>query len=677
MMVVAMVPIAKRPRVGSSPRLRRPVEIRTELLLLVVAIAVQTSGKAPPAEAVRLHQQCAYAKADGLSGVGELLHNGVCIPSGEGAWPPPAWYRGPSTPLPPYLQDCPATSAGDRHVTGLNCRPSAITIDIGRQLFVDDFLVDTNRTNASREFHAASMADDDASGVNPVIRPSLPWEASGQYLPAWGSTRSVLPFPGGVWYVRDAAPARRFQMYYYVPSGPTGVAHSADGVQWNKLGTGPGGSSGPLGLNTIATPTKLSASSTIWYNANPPLNDSQRWSMGFQPVQLCNLYPTQRNPAFGDCSGTCDLPCATAILTSVDGLNWTVQVREGGAEGDASSFFYEPFRQKFVLSMKSGRYGRSRDYAEGDTLAQAAVASKDKKHPPVYWASADDKDHPCQPGGSGTHAEIYELMANAYESVTVMLISIFQGKGVNSNSSFAVDEHDNVALGFSRDGFHYSRTDPPLHARYREPFIREACPSWTAETAKSDPNCSNSSRWNFVNVQPTGGGFLVFENEIRFYVSGRRPNHGTNFVDGHSEIAVGIARLRRDGFASFSTPSFAVVTTHPVKFSGSFLWINAKVPATGSLAVEVLDYAGYVLEPWGKKNSTALVDVDKTKIEIRWNHGRNLAAAAGQAVRLRFELRGGAQLFSFWVSSQPCGASNGFVGAGGPDYPSQRDNSCA
>ena len=291
-------------------------------------------------------------------------------------------------------------------------------------------------------------------------------------------------------------------------------------------------------------------------------------------------------------------------------------MNEGGTAGDASSFFYEPFRRKFVLSMKSGQYGRSRDYAEGDTLAEAAQASRSTAHPPVYWASTDLHDHPCQPGGGGTHAEVYELMANAYESLTVMLISVFQGKGVNPNSSYPVDEHDNVALGFSRDGFHFSRAPPPPDAQYREPFIREACPSWTAATARVDPNCSNASRWNFVNVQPTGGGFLVFEDEIRFYVSGRRPNRGTDFVDGHSEIAVGLARLRRDGFASFSASSFGAVTTQPVLFSGAFLWVNAIVPPGGSLRVQVLDSAGAVLEPWGQANSTVLTDVDATKTRM-------------------------------------------------------------
>ena len=79
-----------------------------------------------------------------------------------------------------------------------------------------------------------------------------------------------------------------------------------------------------------------------------------------------------------------------------------------------------------------------------------------------------------------------------------MMISIFQGKNVNKNTSFAVDEHDNVALGFSRDGFHFTRASPTSGQQYRTPFIQEACPQFTAATAKTAPACSNSSRWDFV-----------------------------------------------------------------------------------------------------------------------------------------------------------------------------------
>ena len=88
--------------------------------------------------------------------------------------------------------------------------------------------------------------------------------------------------------------------------------------------------------------------------------------------------------------------------------------------GDASSFFYNALRGKYVMSIKTGFWGRSRDYAEGDTLEAAALQSRTAH---VKWASTDGSDHPCVQGGTGTHAEVYELMAVAYVSDAACLRS--------------------------------------------------------------------------------------------------------------------------------------------------------------------------------------------------------------------------------------------------------------
>ena len=45
--------------------------------------------------------------------------------------------------------------------------------------------------------------------------------------------------------------------------------------------------------------------------------------------------------------------------------------------------------------------------------------------------------------------------------------------------------------------------------------------------------------------------------------------------------------------------------------------------------------------------------------------GLNLARLSGKPVRFEFELTCGA-LYSFWVSSDPTGASRGYVAGGGP-----------
>src|SRR5215475_2100661 len=83
---------------------------------------------------------------------GETLYNGIRLPS---PWPPRRTYSREPMPL-PYL---------DRP-------PAVIPIDVGRQLFVDDFLI--ARTDLPRTFHAAKCHD-----ATPVLKPDQPWEKEG------------------------------------------------------------------------------------------------------------------------------------------------------------------------------------------------------------------------------------------------------------------------------------------------------------------------------------------------------------------------------------------------------------------------------------------------------------------------------------------------------------------
>ena len=66
----------------------------------------------------------------------ETLHNGIRLPP---VWPPVVVESAPTASRPPYL-----TSP-----------PNVIPIDLGRQLFVDDFLIE--RTTLTRTLHAAQF----------------------------------------------------------------------------------------------------------------------------------------------------------------------------------------------------------------------------------------------------------------------------------------------------------------------------------------------------------------------------------------------------------------------------------------------------------------------------------------------------------------------------------------
>lgn len=143
---------------------------------------------------------------------GEISYNGICTPA---EFPPRQNYSR-SVPHPPYLKD----------------PPPLINITIGRQLFVDSFLI-ANASGIQQVFHAAQYYEE-----NPVLKPDQPWEGT-----------FALPFSGGAWWEDDED---RLALWYrcgggYASgseadiderSGPsstgTCVAYSRDGVHFSK-----------------------------------------------------------------------------------------------------------------------------------------------------------------------------------------------------------------------------------------------------------------------------------------------------------------------------------------------------------------------------------------------------------------------------------------------------------
>src|SRR5262249_39249488 len=128
---------------------------------------------------------------------GETLYNGIELPV---VWPP-RLTRFPTAVtqdpvVPPYLKSPPAV----------------IPIDVGRQLFVDDFLIAD--TTLQRTFHQPVYHE-----ACPVLKPDRPWEGS-----------SAMPFSDGVWY----DPQDELFKIWYKTSNATCCATSRDGIKWDK-----------------------------------------------------------------------------------------------------------------------------------------------------------------------------------------------------------------------------------------------------------------------------------------------------------------------------------------------------------------------------------------------------------------------------------------------------------
>jgi hypothetical protein len=138
-------------------------------------------------------------------GGGKVLYNGIRLPD---EWPPRNEHLSSEPPEVPYL----------------NSPPGVIPIDVGRQLFVDDFLVESSTMR--RRFHQADLIQ------TPVLRPDKWWELH-------GGRGSAMVYSDGVWYdPQDHV----YKMWY--SSGASGFdgprnsltlyATSTDGFHWQK-----------------------------------------------------------------------------------------------------------------------------------------------------------------------------------------------------------------------------------------------------------------------------------------------------------------------------------------------------------------------------------------------------------------------------------------------------------
>ena len=102
------------------------------------------------------------------------------------------------------------------------------------------------------------------------------------------------------------------------------------------------------------------------------------------------------------------------------------------------------------------------------------------------------------------------------------------------------------------------------------------------------------------------------------------------------------------------------------------------ISVPSSVTVTVLDGMGAPIAPFTAANCVPITK-DSVRQPVSWKGAADLVALAGKQVKLRFELSGRAQLYSFWVSKSTCGESNGYVAAGGKGFTGMTDTagSCA
>jgi hypothetical protein len=519
-------------------------------------------------------------------GIHNMLYNGIELPQ---EWPP-------RTEKPASFQPM--------RVPYLETPPAIIPIDVGRQLFVDDFLVASS--SMVRTFHSPVKYPG-----NPVWFPQTPYELN-ETLPP-----TAIPKCGGVWYdERD----QLFKMWYMASYlGAMAYATSTDGIHWERpeLDVVPG-------TNLILSPDLHPDSGTVWLDRETR-DDSQRFKMLIREPNTQikgNYFPG-------------------LLMTSSDGIHWSPPV-ETGPMHDRSTFFYNPFRHRWVQSIRSWipPRNRTRQYWEAEAF-YASGQWRDGEQ--IFWAGADGMDESGE-----APAELYNLDAVAYESLLIGFYQILKGPPNVIGENNGQPKLTELVFASSRDGFHWHRPD-------RRAFIG----------ARREPGS-----WEYGYVESTGGICLVVCDELWFYYSAYAGDPKRVSADWHvsgmyGNGAVGLAKLRRDGFASMrSKIPGASFTTRPLRFSGGHLFVNANT-AGAPLTVECLDENNQVIAPFDKERCLPFLG-NSMATEIHWREA-DLKMLAGQPVRFRFQSDRG-DLYAFWVSPNSTGVSGGYPAAGGPGW---------
>ncbi len=157
---------------------------------------------------------------------GELLYNGIVLPQ---QWPPQR-----------EVVQSPEVASY------LISPPDVIDIDVGRQLFVDDFLI--QETTLARTQHRPAFFED-----NPILTTGGP-----------DTDGFAMPFSDGVWF--DPADGL-FKLWYFGGDGNMlSYAHSVDGENWIK----------PQLANAVVADTNQVLrvvgrdSATVWMDLNDP-----------------------------------------------------------------------------------------------------------------------------------------------------------------------------------------------------------------------------------------------------------------------------------------------------------------------------------------------------------------------------------------------------------------------
>ena len=452
----------------------------------------------------------------------------------------------------------------------------------------------------------------------------------------------AAPFSDGCFYDPED---KLFKLWYMAACfDGAALATSSDGIHWERpdLDVVPG-------TNLVLSPRDNYRRDglSVWLDHEAE-----------DPAERFKMYVYEREGKIGE-----NLNSVGGFqLTSPDGVHWKWRGKIGRTS-DNSTFFYNPFRKKWVFTVRAvgrlappwadepwgggpGRRGRARSYWENEDFL-AALGEWDG-YDPVFWLGANKLDPKRSDYDIGREPQLYKVDAVGYESLMLGLLQLHYGPPNSLCAKQGFPKLTELQLAFSRDGFYWDRTS-------RETFIG------------GSPHEKDS--WGRAYIHSAGGVCNVVGDNLHFsygaFQGDESKLHPVQYWNGmYANASTGLAVLRRDGFASMEAEEReGILLTRPVTFNGKHLFVDME-GSRGRLYVEVCQPDGKPM-PGFTRDDCLPTSTDGTKQIIAWKEGDNLESLAGKPVRLKFYLTK-SRIFAFWVSQNRQGASGGATAAGGP-----------
>lgn len=366
---------------------------------------------------------------------------------------------------------------------------------------------------------------------------------------------------------------------------PSCYATSTDGIHWTKPALGIISFNGSSANNMFTT---LARGVSVMHT---PFNTNQ----------------SRRYTFFG--TGSANFVGAW----SSDGIHWSgVPNNPLMSPGDTGHAAWDPLQSRYLAYVKMSGYPNG---LQCRCVAFSQTTNFTSWPDPYLIMMPDAFDDRWVPPDTIQRTHFYALNAFSYESMYLGLLLIFRA---TDNEGY-YDGPMFVELISSRDGVH-----------------------WTREEGDRPPTLplGPAGAWD-DGILETATHPLKEGNTLKLYYSGWDESHASA---GYGHAKVGLATLRKDGFASLDAgPAEGSVTTRKLPRISAPLHVNYRTSG-GWLKVEVLDENSQVITGYSRNNCTAL-NGDSTDAIVTWTPGQNLPSPPGY-MRLRFILQN-ASIYSF------------------------------